>query len=373
METPRRRTFILLLRLFTSLKILILLPLLGTHLSVLANLQSSKQTLDSHPEKFSHHPSLLSQHNCFSGNLASYDKWQNFITNKRKMPIEKFQRIFPRSDYEKYKANLSCYFFTYDSSGYEVRGIAILPKDQADSLESTNSASKNKVVIFNRGGNKSRKHTLNFSSLFRYHFPLAEQGYIVISSQYRGAEVWRNYDPERHGKDEFGGRDVEDVINLAPIIKGIPSAQSDSLAMFGWSRGAMMSLLAAKQMPNIDSLILGGAPVDLLAQTSQRPQLEKYVFARLIPNYQTEKETALIQRSALYWPEQIPKQLPILMLHGTLDKRTDITPVRKFAKALKQQGQMIKLVEYDDGHHGLTKHLATTQQQVFNWLEQTLP
>ena len=37
----------------------------------------------------------------------------------------------------------------------------------------------------------------------------------MISSQYRGAEVWRNYDPERHGKDEFGGRDVEDVINLA--------------------------------------------------------------------------------------------------------------------------------------------------------------
>ena len=42
----------------------------------------------------------------------------------------------------------------------------------------------------------------------------------------------------------------------------------------------MMSLLAAKQMPNIDSLILGGAPVDLLAQTSQRPQLEKI---RILP------------------------------------------------------------------------------------------
>lgn len=360
-------------RFSTLLKFLALLLLSGTHSPISANSVSAKSATTQRLEPFSQHPSLLSQRNCFSGNLASYDSWQRFIVNKRNMPIEKFQRIFPQSDYEKYKSTLSCYFFTYDSAGYEVRGIAILPKSKDTNVKGTNSTKKNKVVIFNRGGNNSRKHTLNFSSLFRYHFPLAEQGYIVISSQYRGAEVWRNYDPKLHGKDEFGGRDVEDVLNLEPIIKGIPSAQSDRLAMFGWSRGAMMSLLASKQMPNVDSLILGGTPVDLLAQTSQRPQLEKYVFARLIPNYQAEKESALMQRSAAYWPEQIPKQLPILLLHGTLDKRTDVTPVRKFATRLKEQGQKVKLVEYRDGHHGLIKHLAATQEQVFDWLEQTMP
>ena len=315
-------------------------------------------------EKFSSSEKLLTQRSCYTGPLSSYNSWQQAIVAKGKLTKEKFARYYPEDLYNQYKANFACYVFVYQSDAFRVKGFVVLP--------TTKSVSKHPVVIFNRGGNDVRQHTLNYSKLFKFHFPLAEAGYIVISSQYRGAKVWKHFDPEIHGRDEFGGADVGDIHNLIPIIEGIASADNSNIGMLGWSRGAMMSLLAAKQMPNVKALVLGGTPVDLLSMTKERPKMEQHVFSRLIPDYATHKTAQLKARSAIYWPDDIKRNTPILMFHGTTDWRVSIAPAREFAQMMQTREAPIEFIEFPNGSHGLWENMDSVRQNTIQWFNSNL-
>ena len=86
--------------------------------------------------------------------------------------------------------NLDFYFITYLSDSVKVRGIVVEPKAKG----------KYPVVIFNRGGNRSIGG-LTIETLIGYTSKLAEQGYVIIGSNYRE-------------NDEFGGIEINDVLNL---------------------------------------------------------------------------------------------------------------------------------------------------------------
>lgn len=337
---------------------LYIFALLVTYLGY--SVSSYAQVLTSFGSGFSHSEQLLSQRDCFYGERSSYDSWKNSVVNSGKLDSKKFEQYYPKDVYEKYKRSFECYLFVYSSSGYKVKGYVVLPK-QSDMLTSF------PVVIFNRGGNNVAEHALRFSQLFKNHFPLAEAGYIVISSQYRGAQVWKRDNPQEYGMDEFGGKDVDDVVNLMPVIQGIPSAASDRIGMMGWSRGGMMSLLAAKRMKNIKALVLGGTPVDLVTQAKNRPEMEKYVYSRLIPNYAQNKEQELESRSALFWPESLPSSLPILMFHGTADSRVSVQGARQFNEKMKALSRPIKYVEYEKGTHGLWENIDNVRELTTSW------
>ena len=61
---------------------------------------------------------------------------------------------------------------------------------------------------------------------------IASQGYIVVASQYRG-------NGGSEGREEFGGSDVKDILNLFPLIDNLHNADNKNIGMFGWSRGGM--------------------------------------------------------------------------------------------------------------------------------------
>jgi hypothetical protein len=47
------------------------------------------------------------------------------------------------------------------------------------------------------------------------------------------------------------------------------------------------------------------------------------VFSVRMPEYATRKSELLAQRSVLRWAEELPRDMPILMLHGSSDERVD--------------------------------------------------
>ena len=53
---------------------------------------------------------------------------------------------------------------------------------------------------------------------------------MVLASQYRGNDGGQ-------GKEEFGGSDINDVLNLIPLAESISFMNADRIVMLGFSRG----------------------------------------------------------------------------------------------------------------------------------------
>ncbi len=267
--------------------------------------------------------------------MANYQAWVRFEKNSQRL-----------------REQLDCLEFTYKVDGLAVEGYVVKPK-QPDGR-------KLPVLIYNRGGN-SRAGMISFSDLRTNHMVWADQGYIVISSQYRGV-----------GLDEFGGRDVNDVLALLPIIDGMPDADTQRIGMIGFSRGGMMTYLAAARSNRIKAIVIWGGVSDLKAEISRRPEMEQ-VYKAHIPGYAENRDQVLRDRSALYWLDRIDTKLPILLLHGSNDARVSVVNASGMAEKLKERGQVHKLVIIPGADHSLIKYRTQSNAELLGWFNQYLP
>lgn len=296
---------------------------------------------------------------CFRGQVETYDKWVNFLSNKsKKFNKEKFNERYPQIKFEEIKSTIECIDFTYQVDGFTVAGFYLKPKLIDD---------KNlPVIIYNRGGN-GFFGTTKFITKIDKLAELAKQGFIVVGSQYRGSSKYL----KNNGKDEFGGADVNDVLALTKVIEGLPEADSSRIGMYGWSRGGMQTYIAAKSLPNIKAIAVGAGNSDEEMALKIRPKMEKVLLNR-VPNFKGNRTIELEKRSAIKWVDKLPKQAPILLLHGDKDWRVNVEQSIQLAAALKKENHPHKLVVYSGGNHGLTKHRKEVNQEVANWFKQYL-
>ncbi|MDP5150667.1 alpha/beta hydrolase family protein [Rheinheimera baltica] len=312
---------------------------------------------------FSTASSLKQNFSCYMGPFASYDSWLAMMSKKPKFNAAMFGQRFSRADVERRQQTLDCRVFAYESDGVLVEGVMVRPKNTA-------ADAKLPVVIYNRGGN-AKGGTLVYGAIQHNVMPLAELGYIVIASQYRGAKAFPTLVTGDMQLDQFGGNDVNDIKNLLPIINGMPEADSERIAMKGFSRGGMMSYLAARDMPKLKALIVEAGVADLEASLVVRPAMEN-IFTRFIPNYATEKSAQLQARSVLQWLDKLPPKLPILLLHGDKDERVEVAQSQNLAKALAENDHPHKLVVYPGANHGMHPNRAEADAETAAWLKQYL-
>lgn len=253
-----------------------------------------------------------------------------------------------------YLDSIEVFRITYLSDGLKINGLLVKPKE----------AGNYPCIIYNRGGNR------DFGQLVPGHGALilgqlANEGYVVIASQYRG-------NGGSEGMEEFGGKDVNDVLALIDVLEEVASADTDKIGMYGWSRGGMMTYIALPKTDKIKAAVVGGAVSDNYDTIEDRPSMESGVLAELIPNYENNKEAELDKRSALKWADQFPKNVPILMLHGNADWR--VKPEQSLHLALEFEKHRIpyRLVMYEGGDHGITEHRAEVNQQVVDWFDRFL-
>jgi dipeptidyl aminopeptidase/acylaminoacyl peptidase len=239
---------------------------------------------------------------------------------------------------------------TYASDGLEVKGYLAVPK-KGDRLP---------AVIYNRGGNRSFQQITDEAAITRLG-GLARSGYVVVASQYRGNDGG-------DGKEEFGGADVNDVLNLIPLLESISKVDPTRIGMYGWSRGGMMTYLALTHTDRIAAAIVGSGVADLPDMLSQRPEMGD-VFVELIPDYREKKDEALAARSAMRWPEKLSKKTPILILAGTADWRVQPKQALDMAAALLDAKHPFRLVMFEGGDHGLTDYRPEVDRLVQDWLD----
>jgi dipeptidyl aminopeptidase/acylaminoacyl peptidase len=261
---------------------------------------------------------------------------------------------------------VDCFRFVYKVAAHWVEGYVLQPKTEAKS-----ELKKLPAIIYNRGGNDTASFIGPAAVMMNYSF-LAHKGFVVIASQYRGAKVWPADTPFNIGQDEYGGKDVDDVLALLPILEGMPNVDSQRIGMMGVSRGGMMTYLAAKNNPKIKAISVVSGFADLLDDARRRPELEKGVLARLIPDYQTNKEAALKARSVVYWPEQLDKKMPVFLIHGGEDARVAVENTVKLAELLKQRNHPHKLLLYPKAGHDLAPHWYAARNEIVSWFSEKL-
>ena len=247
----------------------------------------------------------------------------------------------------KYLNKLDFYAITYQSDSSIVKGITVEPKKEGVFP----------VVIFNRGGN-AKFAELDVSTLIYFTAKLAEQGYIIIASNYREQE-------------EYGGEDINDVLYLTETIKEINKADTSRIGMFGWSRGGMMTYLALQKSDKIKTAIVGNGPSDLFKIAEYRPFIEQKVFADFIPNYWKNKESELKKRSVIYWADELSKQSSLLILCGTKDKACPPEQSEKISLLLDKIEYDYILMKFETDHtfSGKKEELSI---EVIKWFNKRL-
>jgi len=243
--------------------------------------------------------------------------------------------------------SVACSRLKYSSDGLSVAGFVYAPAD---------TGAKHPVLIFNRGGNRDMGKIGLDELLFMRTF--AKSGYVVLGSQYRGSDGGE-------GRDEFGGRDVDDVLNLLPLARRLGNVDLDNVYMVGHSRGGMMVYLALKRGMRVSAAVAWGAPTDLEALGRERPVMVRYVYSEIIPHFARRPEDALRERSAVEWPEAL--DTPLLLVHGDADKRVPASQAIELAARLRALGKSCEIVIYPGGDHMLSKNLDQAIERMKAW------
>lgn len=246
------------------------------------------------------------------------------------------------------------YRITYWSDGLRVTGYLGLPIGPGPYP----------VIIYNRGGSWDQG-ALDGHELV----PLVEAGYLAVGSQYRG-------NAGSEGSETFGEGDVNDVLNLIPLVAQLPEADLGRIGMLGYSRGGMVTYMALKEdtlrgTGAIKAAVTVGGLADLFMWRNDRPEIAYAAYLALIG---TRPETApdlFKARSAVFWPELI--NAPLLLLHGEADQEVSADQSRALAGHLENAGKTVRLVVYEGGDHGLSGQLMGLPaaldwfQQCFGW------
>lgn len=236
---------------------------------------------------------------------------------------------------------------TYDSDGLQVYAYLYRPAHPVGHMP---------VVIFNRGSYV--RDDFSPEVLMPAH-RLAEQGYLVIAPMLRGSGG-------AAGHDEMGGGDLDDIMNIVPVLKGLGYADTDRLFLYGESRGAIMTMMALRKgfparaaavyglTADFSHLVGDGAPARAIA-----PQIW--------PDFATNEAAIEADRSPLDWPQDI--DAPVLLMNGADDDSVAPTEAMDMAAALSRLHKPYELKIFYGEKHVLTGRAAERDQDAVTWFQ----
>jgi|WetSurMetagenome_2_1015567.scaffolds.fasta_scaffold300967_1 dipeptidyl aminopeptidase/acylaminoacyl peptidase len=247
--------------------------------------------------------------------------------------------------------NIETYEFFYNSDDESVKGYLSFPKDNKDKLP---------VIIWNRGGD-NKSGLLDDFLASGILGEIASWGYIVFASQYRK-------------KDEFGGKDINDVLNLIDEAKKYKFSDEDKIGMEGWSRGGMMSYLTLTKTQEIKCCIVVAGLSNLIRNESENNKLAKVYENHFGVDDEEEFARRKKNRSAIFWADKINKNTNILFIHGTADDKISAEDSIEMYKRLSELNVDTKyeLKLINNGDHYLRKDRKNISKVRKNWFDSYL-
>lgn len=239
---------------------------------------------------------------------------------------------------------------TYISDELKVKGYAAYPKDLSK---------KYPCIIWCRGGigNRGVIDDFNAQGIFGQ---LASWGYIVLFSQYRG-------NAGGEGRDEFGGDDVNDVMNLIPLADEIPAADTNNWGIEGWSRGGMMTYLTLTRSQKFKAAVVTGGIADLRCNAEESKFMKRLYEVTMGQHDSPNFYSTCQSRSIVNFTEKLSPTTPILILHGTADKRVLPHDSLDLSYKLLEYKIPFRLVMLEGGDHFLKSHRKEIDKMRKDW------
>jgi len=253
----------------------------------------------------------------------------------------------------------------YASDGLAVPGLLIRPKHPGNR--------KWPAIIYNRGGTGDYGRITNDDhACDREHFAsctivdlylLAKSGFVIIASDYR-------FHGANGKRDEWGGGDVNDVLNVIGALRSLDYVDPGRLYMMGSSRGGTLTYQVLKRGPPIQAAAVIAGPSDLEALGRYRPEFvngdSTYDgWSRVWPDYANRATELYRDRSPVYWADKLTA--PILILHSRVDRLVPVDQALRMAAALQASSKVYALHIYERDGHSLPQNREDRNRQIVEW------
>jgi dipeptidyl aminopeptidase/acylaminoacyl peptidase len=170
---------------------------------------------------------------------------------------------------------------------------------------------------------------------------LAKQGYVAASLSQPG---YGNSD----GPPDYCGPFTQDAALVAlDFLRKQPFVNPNKLALYGYSRGAIVAGMVAGRDPKIAAVVLGAGAYDFV---SWYPTPLRGIDANIRQEAGTSAD-AFRARSAIYHIDKIKS--PILLLHGTQDERIPVRQAEIFFDKLKASGVRVEMKIFPKARHSI--------------------
>jgi dipeptidyl aminopeptidase/acylaminoacyl peptidase len=209
---------------------------------------------------------------------------------------------------------------------------------------------KRPVIVFNRGSYVRADIAPELLPMF---YRLANSGFSVVAPMYRGSDGGE-------GRDEMGGADVNDLMNISPVLSQLDSLDTRNVFLYGESRGGMMVFQAIRDGFPARAAATIGAFTDLAEITSSGSGAA--TAKKIFPEFETRRDEILSRRSAIRWPERL--NLPLLLMHGSEDR--DVSPAQTFllATQLARAQKEFGVIVFPGGNHTLQQYRLERDRQA---------
>lgn len=263
--------------------------------------------------------------------------------------VTRIQKVIPHITAIVQQVNF--FRIVYLSDGLKVTGYMCIPK----------KAGKYPCVIVNRGGNREFG-AINNAFLLWVMGETASWGYIVVGSQYRGNDGGE-------GVEEFGGKEVNDITNLIPLLASVKNADTSRIGMVGWSRGGMMTYLALTKTCRLRAAVVGSGMANGFTLTKKRPEMDS-VFQEVAPGYLQNRDSVLKTRSAVYFADKLCPTTPLLLLTGSADWRVPPDEQLEMLQTLYSLKRPVRFAFFEGGQHNLIEHNDEVNHDIKLFLDQ---
>ena len=282
--------------------------------------------------------------------LVIENKTYAFPTYEQAVETTDVEKYTSKQVYEKAVGDQNYEFqkLKYMSGGLKVVAYLYKPKQV--------EGKKLPVIIFNRGS--AMRGDIAAELIHVFH-RLASEGFIIVAPMYRQSDGGE-------GRDELGGADVNDLMNVIPLAKGLGFIDMNNVFMYGESRGGMMTYMAIKRDFPMNAAAVFGALTDL------EPVLGFYpatMLKQFWPDFDTRKDEIIKARSAIYWPEQL--DVPLLIMHGGRDK-LPASQSLTLAQQLEKSGRTYELIIYAEDNHYLKRNQDDRDRRTAAWFKRHL-
>jgi dipeptidyl aminopeptidase/acylaminoacyl peptidase len=181
--------------------------------------------------------------------------------------------------------------------------------------------------------------------------PLAEMGYAVIQPNFRGSSGY-GYEWEAASDGNWGIRMQDDLIDGIAYLAGEGIADRSRVCIMGWSYGGYAASRAAQRDGRHYRCAISGAGVH---DIPNMVAFDRTYLGRHGSSYIGSAASRLVDISPARFPQQF--SIPILIVHGALDRRVPVAQSRDLVARLrgagKQEGQDFVYLEQPQNTHNL--------------------